>query len=94
MVIVSRNAINTSSPVILAVPCTTYRGRHVYATRVLPQAPDGGLTIDPVALGEKIGVVAKTRLLRRREPLSPSALVEIERALLTALDLPPTPSRQ
>lgn len=94
VVIVSRNAINTPSPVILAVPRTTYRGRHVYATQVLLQAPDGGLTVDSVALGEQVRVVAKTRLLRRRGVLSPSALAEIERALLTAPDLLPTPSRQ
>ncbi len=94
VVIVSRNAINTSSSIVLAVPCTTYRGRHVYATQVLLQAPDGGLIVDSVALGEQVRVVAKTRLLRRRGLLSPSALAEIERSLLIALDLLPDSSQQ
>jgi len=42
VIIVSRDAINTSSPVVLAIPCTTYQiGKRVYPTQVLIIAPDG-----------------------------------------------------
>jgi mRNA interferase MazF len=45
VVIVSRDAINAYSPVVLAVPCSTYReNRRVYPTQVLVIAPDGGLS--------------------------------------------------
>lgn len=89
VVIVSRNAINAASLVILAVPCTTYRpGRRIYPSQVLLHAPDGGLTADSVALGEQVRALAKSRLGRRRGQLSPEALAELDRALLIALDLP------
>ena len=88
VIIVSRDIINTSSSVVLAVPCTTYRpGRHVYVTQVLIHAPDGGLTADSVALGEQIRVLTKSRFLRQRGTLSSQSLALLDRALLIALDL-------
>jgi mRNA interferase MazF len=89
VVIVSRDAINDASPVILAVPCTTYRlGRRIYPSQVLFRAPDGGLTADSVALGEQVRALAKSRLGRRRGMLSAEAVAELDRALLIAFDLP------
>lgn len=89
VVIVSRDAINAASPVILTVPCTTYRpGRRLYPSQVLLHAPDGGLTADSVALGEQVRALAKSRLGRQRGMLSAQALAALNRALLIALDLP------
>jgi len=89
VVIVSRDAINLSSSVIIAVPCTTYRsGQRVYPSQVLLQAGDGGLTVDSLALGEQIRAVAKSRLLRQRGSLAPQSLDKVSRALMIALDLP------
>ena len=92
VVIVSRDAINNASPAILVVPCTTYRaGRRLYPSQVLLRAPDGGLDVDSVALGEQVRAPATSRLGRRRGPLSASALAQLDRALLIALDLPGAP---
>lgn len=89
VVVVSREAINAASPVILAVPCTTYRpGRRIYPSQVLLHTPDGGLTANSVALGEQVRALAKSRLGRRRGTLSAEALAELDQALLIALDLP------
>ena len=89
VIIVSRDAINAASQVVLAVPCTTYRpGKRIYPSQVLLQAPDGGLERDSVALGEQIRTLAKTRFLRLRGMLSSSSLTQLEQALLIALDLP------
>jgi mRNA interferase MazF len=67
VVIVSRDAINVSSLVVIVVPCTTYRpGRHLYPSQVLLRAPDGGLNVDSVALGEQVRALAKSRLGRQR----------------------------
>src|SRR5919198_4862895 len=67
VVIVSREAINAASPVILVVPCTTYRaGRRLHPSQVLLHAPDGGLDVDSVALGEQVRALATSRLGRRR----------------------------
>lgn len=67
VIIVSRDAINAYSPVVLAVPCTTYQpDKRVYPTQVLIQAPDGGLTRDSIAMADQVRVLSKTRLLRLR----------------------------
>lgn len=43
MVIVSRNALNATSPIVIVVPCMTYRpGRRFYSSQVLLNAPEGG----------------------------------------------------
>jgi mRNA interferase MazF len=95
VIIVTRDAINAAGGVVLAVPCTTYHpGRHVYASQIVVHAPDGGLAVDSVAMGEQLRALAKTRLLRRRGVLSPQALARLERALLIALDLPGQPGRR
>jgi len=51
VVVVSRDAINESSPIVSAAPCTTYReGRRIYPSQVLVRAPEGGLDADSVVL--------------------------------------------
>ena len=90
--IVSRDAINAASPVILVVPCTTYRaGRRLYPSQILLHAPDGGLDVDSVALGEQVRALATSRLGRRRGQLSATTMTQLDRALLIALDLPGAP---
>jgi mRNA interferase MazF len=92
VVIVSRDAINAASPVIVVVPCTTYRpGRRLYPSQVLLHAPDGGLDVDSIALGEQVRALATHRLGRQRGQLSPAALTQLDRALLITLDLPGAP---
>ena len=89
VIIVSRNAINAASTVVLAVPCTTYRtGRRVYPSQILLRAPDGGLSVDSIALGEQVRATATTRLLGLRGVLPQSAMSALDRALAIALDLP------
>ena len=88
VIVVSRDAINLASSVVIVVPCTTYRtGRRVYPSQVLLTASEGGLTNDSVALGEQVRALAKRRLLARRGMLSVAALRHVDRALLIALDL-------
>ena len=54
VIIVSRDAINTYSPVVLAVPCTTYQsGKRVYPTQVLISSPDAGYLIILFLLGSR-----------------------------------------
>jgi mRNA interferase MazF len=89
VVVVSRDAINEASPVVVVVPCTTYRvSRRIYPSQVLLRAPEGGLRVDSLALGEQVRAIAKTRLGERWGTLSPEALRRIEHALLITLDLP------
>ncbi|MBW4574601.1 MAG: type II toxin-antitoxin system PemK/MazF family toxin [Aphanothece sp. CMT-3BRIN-NPC111] len=89
VIIVSRDAINAYSSVILAVPCTTYQsGKRVYPTQVLIPAQDGGLTNDSIAMADQVRVLSKTRLLGLRGILSNATMTQLNQALLVALDLP------
>ncbi|GAA6616310.1 type II toxin-antitoxin system PemK/MazF family toxin [Scytonema sp. NUACC26] len=89
VIIVSRDAINVSSQVVLAVPCTTYRpGKRIYPSQILIYAPNGGLNRDCLAMANQVRALAKTRFLHLRGVLSPEALQQLDRALLIALDLP------
>lgn len=88
VVIVSRDAINAYSPVVLAVPCSTYReNRRVYPTQVLVIAPDGGLSNDSILMADQVRVLAKSRLLTLRGKLSSTTLGQLNQALVIALDL-------
>ncbi len=89
VVIVSRNAINRSSPVVIAVPITTWtEGRRIYPSQVLIQAPEGGLRSDSIALGEQIRAMTRDRLGERWGSLSAIAIRQLDRALSITLDLP------
>lgn len=88
VVVVSRDAMNANSTVVLAVPCTTYRGRHIYPSQVLLRAGDGGLRADSVAMAEQVRALSQSRLIQRRGSLSGAALAQVERALLIVFDLP------
>jgi mRNA interferase MazF len=88
VILVSRNAINDASNVVIAVPCTTYRhGRRIYPSQVLLHAPEAGLDVDSVALCEQVRALAKSRLGRYRGALTDALLAAVERALAIALDL-------
>ena len=87
-VIVSRDAINTNLGIVVVVPCTTYRATtRLHPGRVLISTPDGGLSVNSVALCEQVRTVSKGRLLRYRGTLSQRSLASIDRGLRIALDL-------
>jgi mRNA interferase MazF len=89
VVVVSRDAVNEASPVVVVVPCTTWKPeRRIYPSQVVLRAPDGGLRADSIALGEQVRALAKTRLRSRWGTLSPEAMRRLDRALLITLDLP------
>lgn len=89
VIIVSRDVINAYSPVVLAVPCTTYQQhKRVYPTQVLITAPNGGLSNDSIAMADQVRVLSKTRLLNLRGMLNREIINELNQALMIALDLP------
>jgi mRNA interferase MazF len=88
VVIVSRDAINAASPVVVVVPVTTLRqGRRVYPSQVVLAAGEGGLTADSVALGEQVRAIATHRLATRRGALPRTTMVRLDHALRITLDL-------
>lgn len=88
VIIVSRDAINQSSPVIVVVPLTDRANvKRSYPSNVVIPRGEGGLTVDSVALGGQVRAIAKTRLGPLRGALSPLMMQAVDRALRVTLDL-------
>lgn len=88
-IIVSRDAINRVSPVIIIVPRTTYRGQTFYPSDVLIHAPEGGLSQDSVAMGLHIRAIDKQRLGAQLGHISTATMAQVEQAILQVLDILP-----
>jgi mRNA interferase MazF len=88
VVVVSRDAINQNSPVVVIVPLTDAANvKRSYPNNVPVRAGEGGLDLDSVALGGQVRAIATSRLLRRRGSLTPATMQQIDRALRITLDL-------
>ena len=88
VVIVSRNAINDNSPVIVIVPLTDAANmKRPYPNNVHIPADEGGLSMDSIALVGQVRAVDVSRLLRRRGTLSAGTMRAIERPLRITRDL-------
>jgi mRNA interferase MazF len=80
-VIVSRDAINRSTPVVVVIPLTTWRGKRLYPSDVLVHAPEAGLQLDSVALGLRVRSVDRQRLGERLGRLSPATMRAVDEAI-------------
>jgi mRNA interferase MazF len=88
VVIVSRDAINKNSSVIVVVPLTKAANvKRSYPNNVAISKSEGGLTDDSVLLGGQVRAVSKSRLLRQRGTLSIEIMDQVDRALRITLDL-------
>lgn len=87
-VIVSRDAINRYSPVIVICPLTSATNvQRLYPSDVLVTAPEGGLRNDSVVLTLQVRAVAKTRLGERLGRLEATTMQAIAQAMQITLDL-------
>ncbi len=88
VVIVSRDAINQNSPVVIVVPVTNRKHKtRIYPSQVVLKAGDGGLTKESVALGEQVRAISTERFRRQLGHLAAASLLQIADALKIALDL-------
>jgi mRNA interferase MazF len=88
VIVVSRDAINQYSSVIVVAPVTSaHHVRRDYPNNLRIQGGLGGLAAESVVLGGQIRAIAKTRLLRQRGTLPSDVMVEIDRILKITLDL-------
>jgi mRNA interferase MazF len=88
VIVVSRDAINQYSSVIVVVPVTSAENvRRTYPNNLFIPAGQGGLTADSVVLGGQVRAIAKTRLLRQRGSLPPDTMAQVDRILKITLDL-------
>jgi mRNA interferase MazF len=89
VILVSRDANNAASPVVVVVPCTRYQDeRRIYPSQVVLRAPEGGLRSDSIALGEQVRAISKRRLAERWGALTTESVSRLTHALSITLDLP------
>jgi mRNA interferase MazF len=89
VVVVSRDAINDNSPVVIIVPIIGAENKtRLYPTHILLKAGTGGLTKDSIAIAEQVRAIAKTRLRVNMGPLRLEQMGRISAALKIAMDLP------
>jgi mRNA interferase MazF len=88
VVLVSREAINRHSAVVLVCPLVEAASVHrLYPSDVAVEAPEGGLTTDSVALTGQLRAVARTQLVRHLGELSVELMHRVDQALRITLDL-------
>lgn len=88
MIIVSRDSINCHLRVVIGVP-TTHRAnlRVVTAFQVELKKGVGGLTMDSVALCEKVRAIDKSGFVHRMGSLPENEMRRIEAALRVVMNL-------
>jgi mRNA interferase MazF len=89
VIIVSRDALNAVSTVVIVVPVTGRENkRRIYPSQLEIKARDGGLSKDSVALCEQLRAISKTRLKKRLGMLSNRTVAFLNLTLRITLDLP------
>ena len=88
VIIVSRDAINQNSSVVICVPVTDVANcKKIYPSQILLKKGMGGLKTDSVAMGEQIRAITADRLKQRLGALDRQSLTELGKRLKIALDL-------
>lgn len=86
--VVSRDAINRASPVVVICPLTSAANiAKLYPSDVCVKAPEGGLKVDSVVLTLQVRAIAKSRLSGRLGHFSSDTMDKIDEALRITLDL-------
>jgi len=88
VIIVSRDAINASSPIVIVVPVTSRTNKtRLYPSHVELKIGEGGLTADSVALCEQVRSISRERLGDYLGNLPKPKVSQINASLKIALDL-------
>ncbi|HWE61523.1 MAG TPA: type II toxin-antitoxin system PemK/MazF family toxin [Chloroflexota bacterium] len=88
VVLVSRDAINRYSAVVLICPLVEAASvQKLYPSDVQVHAPEGGLSADGVVLTGQLRALARAQLVRYLGELSAEVMREIDQALRITLDL-------
>lgn len=88
VIVVSRNAINHNSSVVVVVPVSDRANfERIYPSQVLIQRGIGGLTLNSVAMCEQVRAIAVSRLNRYLGHIPDEIMRQIDKALKITLDL-------
>ena len=83
--IVQNDIANRHSPITIVAAISSKFEEPLYPTEVLISAPEGGLSVDSVALLNQIRSIDKSRLVKRLGPIRPSTMERVERSLQISL---------
>lgn len=89
VIIVSRDGINRSSPIVVVVPLTKFTpNKKIYPSHHIVKADTAnGLSLDSVTKCEQIRAISKSRLTKKRGSLSIEDITKIDAALKIVLSL-------
>ena len=88
VVVVSRDALNQFSPVIVVCSITDAANKKkFYPSHVKISAGMGGLTLDSIVVCEQVRAISKTRLRRQLGKFDRNAMRSIDAALKVTLDI-------
>lgn len=87
VVIISSDLLNQPLPVVTVAVITTRKTERVFATEVLVEPPEGGLTQRSKILLYQTRTISKTRMVQSLGLLSPQTMAQVDAALRRALDL-------
>jgi len=89
VVVVSRDALNKHSPVVVTCPITKAENKtRLYPGHVKVSAGTGGLREDSIIMAEQIRAVSKTRLTNQLGKFDKTLMTSIEAVIKITLDLP------
>lgn len=85
--ILQNDIANRHSPITIVAAITSQFEEPLYPTEVLLSVPEGGLSVDSVALLNQIRSIDKRRLVRRLGAVRRDTMEQVERALQISLGL-------
>lgn len=85
--VLQNDVSNEYSPITIVAAITSKFDEPLYPTEVLIQVPEGGLTINSVALMNHIRSIDKQRLIKRLGKLEESTMKQVNQAIQISLGL-------
>jgi mRNA interferase MazF len=85
--ILQNDIANRHSPITIVAAVSSKFGDPLYPTEVLIAQPEGGLSVDSVALLNQIRSIDRQRLTKRLGTVLPATMERVERAMQISLGL-------
>ena len=85
--ILQNDIANRRSPITIVAAISSKFDERLYPTEVLIEAPEGGLTVDSVALLNQVRSIDRQRLVKRLGVIRPATMERVDLALQLSLGL-------
>ncbi len=86
-IVLQNDIANRHSPITIVAAITSQFDEDLYPTEVLIKAPEGGVSVDSVALLNQIRSIDKQRLVKRLGTVKAETMVHIDRAIQLSLGM-------